>query len=187
MKKTAGTKKIARMSDAAVQARTGKTWPEWFEALDAIGARDMAHKQIAAYLYNKLGVPGWWAQMVTVGYEQARGMREKHQRPTGYEISVSKTLSASTAKAYKAWEHEKARRRWLPETPIIIHKATPNKSMRITWTDGQKSVDVSFYPRGNNKSQVVVQHGKLPDAKQAGRMKSFWGEKLDRLKGMLEA
>ncbi len=32
-----------RMSDAAVQAKTGKNWRQWFEILDAAGARKMDH------------------------------------------------------------------------------------------------------------------------------------------------
>ncbi len=84
--------KVAGIGDAAVQAKTGKTWAQWCQVLDRAGARKMNHTAIATYLYDELGVPGWWCQMVAVGYEQARGLREKHQTPTGYEISVSKTL-----------------------------------------------------------------------------------------------
>ena len=36
----------------------------------------MSHKEIAEYLNEKRGVPGWWSQMVTVTYEQERGLRE---------------------------------------------------------------------------------------------------------------
>ena len=50
-----------RVSDAAVQAKTGKTWAEWFKVLDAAGAQKLTHKEIAAFLYEKLKVPGWWA------------------------------------------------------------------------------------------------------------------------------
>jgi hypothetical protein len=64
---------VPRLSDAAVQAKTGKTWQEWFAVLDAAGARAMDHQSIAAYSYQQLRLPGWWAQMVTVAYEQARG------------------------------------------------------------------------------------------------------------------
>jgi hypothetical protein len=38
----------------------------------------MPHKQIAEYLYEKHGLSGWWSQVVTVVYEQERGLREKH-------------------------------------------------------------------------------------------------------------
>jgi hypothetical protein len=58
------TKHVPRVSDAAVEAKTGKTWQEWLALLDAAGAREMDHKSIAAYLHKQLGVPGWWAQGV---------------------------------------------------------------------------------------------------------------------------
>lgn len=187
MEKTEGTQKSApRLSDEAVKAKTGKTLAEWFAILDKAGAKKMNHTEIAAHLYERLKVPGWWNQMVAVTYEQARGMREKHQRPTGYEISVSKTVSVNAAVAYKAWKDEMTRSRWLPKTPIVIHRATAGKSMRITWIDGKKSVDVNFYPKGSTKSQIVVQHGKLSDAKTAARMKTYWAKTLDRLKEILE-
>jgi uncharacterized protein YndB with AHSA1/START domain len=47
-------------------------------------------------------------------------------------------------------------------------------------------VAVAFLPKGANKSQIVAQHGKLPDAKAATKMKKFWSEALDRLKALLE-
>lgn len=176
-----------RMSGAAVEAKTGKTWAEWFKVLDAAGAREMNHTAIATYLYDEQRVPGWWAQMVAVGYEQARGLRQKHERPEGFEISVSKTLGVPVTKAFASWEDAKMRRRWLKDADFAIRKATPHKSMRITWVDGKTNVNVDFYPKGDGKSQVVAQHSKLADARQAERMKKYWGEQLDRLKEVLEA
>lgn len=187
MKKAKETKIVARMSDAAVQAKTGKNWRAWFAILDAAGARKMDHTAIAAYLYKQLGVPGWWAQMVAVGYEQARGMREKHQRPSGYEISRSKTMGVPVSTLYAAWQDKEVRGRWLKEASLVIRKATADKSMRITWVDGETSVEALFYKKGKNKSLVTVQHSKLTDAKEAERLKAYWAEKLDRLKGVLEA
>lgn len=73
------------MSDKAVKTKTGKDWRQWFSILDKAGARKMSHKEIAEYLYRRRGVPDcWWSQMVTVTYEQSRGLREKHQRADGY-------------------------------------------------------------------------------------------------------
>jgi len=48
------------------------------------------------------------------------------------------------------------------------------------------SLEIGFYPKGAGKSQVVVQHSKLPDAKSSARMKSYWGKALDRLRASLE-
>ena len=178
--------KTAGISDETVQAKTGKPWQQWFKILDAAGAKKMSHSEIASYLYEKHQVPGWWAQMVAVGYEQARGMREKHQKPSGYEISASKTVAVPLLRLFRAWQDTQARGRWLKDSGFVIRKTTPNKSMRITWVDGKTSLSVNFYPRDNGKSLVAVQHGKLPDAKAAERMKAYWGQQLDRLKATLE-
>ena len=174
-----------RMSDEAVKAKTGKTWPAWFKLLDAAGAKKMTHQEIVALLNKKHGVGPWWQQMVAVTYEQARGLRAKHEKPEGYEISVSRTIDAAVSKAFKAWTVEKTRKSWLP-SKFTIRKATANKSLRITWEDGKTIVAVAFYPRGAGKCQVVAQHHKLRDAKLAAKMKAFWGEALGALKELIE-
>ena len=134
MKNAIEARHAPRLSDAAVQAKTGKNWQEWFAVLDAAGARAMDHQSIAAHLYQQLRPPpGWWAQMVTVGYEQARGRRQKHQKPSGYEISRSKTFDVPLAKLFAAWQDKRRRDRWLKQAKLVIRKATPNKSLRITW------------------------------------------------------
>ncbi len=179
--------KVAGISDEAVRAKTGRGWKEWFALMDKIGARKMAHKDIAEHLYNNHKISGWWSQMVTVGYEQARGMREKHQKPEGYEISVSRTLEVPISKVYKAWQNDETRNKWLGEDGLGIRKANANKSMRITWVDQKTSLEVNFYSKGPAKSQVVVQHSKLPNSKAAAAMKNYWSKNLDRLKEFLKA
>jgi uncharacterized protein YndB with AHSA1/START domain len=175
----------AGVSSEAVQAKTGKTWPEWFAALDAAGAQTLPHPQIARYLQEVHGVPDWWCQMVTVGYEQARGLREAHQKTDGFTANASKTLGVPLAVLYDAWAAESQRAAWLGETGLTVRKATPGKSLRITWSDGS-AVDVGFYAKGEAKSQVSLQHAKLPDAESGARMKTFWSAALDRLKAFVE-
>ena len=174
-----------RMSDDAVESKTGKTWSRWFKHLDAAGAKKMTHQEIAAHLSDKHGVRPWWTQMIAVTYEQARGLRDKHEKPEGYEISVSRTIAAPVGKAFKSWTYEKTRQKSLP-AQMSIRKATTNKILRITWEDGKTSVSASFQAKGSGKCQVVAQHMKLPGAKPAARMKKFWSEALDRLKESLE-
>ncbi len=62
-----------RIGDEAVRASTGKSWKEWYAALDEAGAAKLSHREIVAWLAEKHGVGGWWRQMVAVSYEQARG------------------------------------------------------------------------------------------------------------------
>jgi uncharacterized protein YndB with AHSA1/START domain len=168
------------MSDDAVQKATGKTWPQWFAALDKAGAAELDHRGIVA-IAAKHGAGPWWQQMVTVEYERARGLRAKHETTSGFSVSRSKTLDVPIAELYAACAEPKRRAKWLPEPKLVVHKATPNRSMRVTWTDGVKSVELMFYAKGASKAQVTVQHSKLPDAKAAERMKTYWSEALERL------
>jgi uncharacterized protein YndB with AHSA1/START domain len=184
-KKAGAKEKPALMSDQAVQAKTGKTWPEWFAILDKAGARELDHKGIVAYLVKQHDVGPWWQQMVTVNYERARGMREVHQKPTGYSISRSKTLAVPLEQLFEAWSDAKARAGWLEEKKIVVRKATPHKSIRIAWPDGTTVVEVGFYEKGGGKNQVSVQHDKLADARAAERMKAYWGDQLERLERWL--
>ncbi|MDZ7290820.1 MAG: DUF4287 domain-containing protein [candidate division KSB1 bacterium] len=187
MNKSSERRQITQISDAAVQSKTGKTWQEWFALLDKAGAKKMSHKEIVACLSKNYKLVPWWQQMVTVTYEQSRGLREKHEKPEGYQIGVSRTMAAPVSMLYQAWQDEKTRQRWLPAAPMVIRKATANKSIRITWIDRKTSVEVNFYAKSNNKSQVVVQHSKLPSAMAAARMKKYWSVQLDRLQEILKA
>jgi uncharacterized protein YndB with AHSA1/START domain len=178
------TKKTAepRMSDTAVKAKTGKNWKEWFAILDKAGATKMSHQEIVKYLHTKQDVGPWWQQMVTVTYEQARGLRELHQKPEGYEISISRIIKAPVGKLFKSIANEKTRLTWLPETGLTVRNSTPNKIIRLSWVDGKSRVEFSLLSKADDKTQVVVTHRKLPEAKAAAKMKTYWGKALDRLR-----
>lgn len=176
-----------RMSDAAVRAKTGKTWREWFALLDADGAGNMTHQEIVAVLRERHGVEAWWQQMVAVTYGQERGLRQKFQSCTGeFQASASRTIAVPVSSLFDAWVDEDLRRQWLGDEPIVIRKATPGKSVRVTWSDGKSSVEVNLWPKGEYKSQVQLQHSKLADAREVAQMKAYWGEAVDRLKQVLE-
>jgi hypothetical protein len=65
-----------RISDEAVEAKTGKVWEEWFTILDTWGAKEKVHTQIAKHLREHYGLGSWWAQAVTIRYEWERGLRK---------------------------------------------------------------------------------------------------------------
>ena len=177
-KRQVATDKLAGISSAAVEKATGRGWAAWLKRLDADGAADLSHKQIAERLHDEHGVSEWWSQMVTVGYEQARGRRIKHQMTKGFEISVSKTVNVPVSRLYACWADARLRARWLG-VKFEVRKATKTKSMRITWPDGTH-VDANFFSKGPGKSYVGVGHAKLADAKAAERAKKMW-------RGYLEA
>lgn len=185
MKKQAA-ERYAGVGDTAVKARTGKTWNEWFKILDAAKAHHMPHKDIAVYLSEKHQVPDWWCQMVTVGYEQARGLREKHQRPEGYQVSVSRTMEIPAGKMFEAWADDAARARWLARSKVTVRRATPDKSVRMLWPDGT-AVEARFTSKSDSRTQVTVQHSKLADAGAGEKMKAFWSKALQKLEKSLNA
>ncbi len=176
-----------KVSDVAVKKRTGRNWKEWFAILDKAGAGKMTHKEIVAFLGSRYGkkASGWWQQMIAVTYEQARGLREKHEKPGGYQISVSKVLEVPLKELFAYWDDGRLRRRWLTEDDVIVRKSTPKKSMRFTWVDKRTALNVNFYAKGKSKSQVVVQHCMLADLKEADKRKAYWKQMLERLNSVL--
>ena len=172
--------KLAGMSDAAVQKATGCTWDKWVFVLDHVGAESWSHRAIAEYVHDAYKVPDWWTQTVTVGYERIKGLREIGQRRGGgYEANKSKSIAASAAKVFRAFAHARERRKWLPNAKVVIKRATPNRSLRMTWDDGTP-VEVWITSKGR-KATAQVQHRKLADKADAERRKAFWAERLAAL------
>jgi hypothetical protein len=172
-------------SDKGIQAKTGKTYSEWFAILDAAGARKMTHQEIVAILHSRYQLGKWWEQKLAIVYEHERGLRKKHETATGYQISISRTLPFSTTKLFKMWRDKKARKQWLAEDDLTIRTVRANKMLRGSWENGKTRVEVGFYPKGQSKCQVVVQHTKLGGSAEASRMKKYWSQALDDLKNAL--
>jgi hypothetical protein len=177
--------KLAGKSDAILKQRTGCTWERWVKALDHAGAHDWTHGEIARHVVDKYKTPGWWAQTVTVGYERIKGLRAVGQRRSGaFEASKSRTFAVPLARLYRSFHDARQRKRWLPDVSLTVRSATPEKYMRITWPD-RTSVAIGFLAKGSAKSQVAIQHEKLPDKAAAVRLKAYWAERLDALGELL--
>ena len=178
--------RIAGKSDAILKQRTGCSWDRWVKALDRAKAHTWTHREIAKYVADKYEIPGWWAQTVTVGYERIKGLRAVGQRRDGsYEANKSKTFAVPLERLYHAFHDPRTRSQWLPEGDLRVRTATRQKSMRITWPDGT-SLEIGFVSKGPEKSQVALQHGKLPDRDTAAGMKQYWTERLSVLEHLLQ-
>ncbi len=175
--------RTAGISNEAVKKATGRTWGDWSKLLDKHGCKAMPHKEIAALIGKEYGVGPWWRQMVTVGYEQAKGLRKVHETPRGFQASVSRTISAPVASLFNAWTTTAARKRWLEARSITIRKSTRNKSLRITCSD-DTAQEVNFYPKSAARCQISIQHGKLRNEREVVRSKKIWSAALEKLKTM---
>jgi uncharacterized protein YndB with AHSA1/START domain len=173
-------------TDANVRQNTGKGWREWFRILDAWGAKERKHADTVRYLMEQHGVPGWWAQSITTGYERSRGMRAKYQTAAGFfQVSVSKTFPIGVGKLFKAFTEAPQRNRWLEGGTLKVRTTLKNRSVRFDFRDGTSRVVVSFDPKGRSKTTVTVQHERLPDARAVEEMRGMWKEHLERLAKVL--
>lgn len=85
------------VGEAALLAATGKPWRHWFALLDGAGAKAMDHGSIVKVLAKARGISGWWQQMITVAYERARGLRQRHETTKGFTANISRTVQVPLA------------------------------------------------------------------------------------------
>ena len=175
-------------SDEAIRSRTGRGWEQWFDLLDDWGAAERPHREIARWVAAQLGIEPlvWEAQAVTVTYERARGLRAVGEQADGFAITASRTVAVSVERLYAVFTDEALRERWLPGGSLRERTSRRPKSARFDWGDGDTRVNVGFTAKGEDKSTVALQHGRLPDAEEAERMKAWWRERLAALKLQLE-
>lgn len=170
------------ISSEAVQAKTGKGWDEWAAVLDAEHANKLPHKAIAELLNQKFKLSGWWSQMVTVGYERMRGLRQVHETKQGFVASISRTINRSRPELWELLE-EPARTKWL----TIPHKVASHnapKTLRLNMPDGSR-VEFGIIDKGK-KSSITAQHSYLKDAKEVAEKKELWATLLGELKTLAE-
>jgi hypothetical protein len=172
-------------TDANVRQNTGKGWREWFRILDTWGAKERKRTDIVRYLLEQ-GVPGWWAQSITVGYERSRGMRAKYQTLAGfYQVSVSKTFPIGVGKLFKVFAETSQRNKWLERGMLKVRTTIKDRTARFDFRDGTSRVVAFFDPKDRSKTTVTVQHERLPDARAVEEMRAMWKEHLKRLAKVL--
>jgi len=196
------------ISDEAVKRATGKEWDEWFEILDEWEAVKRSHKEIAQYLHNEHSTDPWWAQTVAVRYEQERGLRVLGERSDGtFQVSVSRTISASDEQIYDAFTSEEILPRWFGDRASIdlreggrydmdggdvgeYRRLVYPKRIRMTWENAKAYpntvVEIAITPKSTEKSSVTIQHMKLPSEKAREDMREGWSWALTSLKSYLE-
>jgi hypothetical protein len=178
---------LTGVSEAAMVRATGRPIGEWLAILDAWDATTHTHTEMSRWIVAEHGIPGWWAQNVTVAYERARGLRVRHQEPGGFAVSASKTVSASPDDVTDAFTDPDVLARWLPDAPIRLRTSQRGRSARFDWDDPPSRVEVWLDTRDPTKTKIGLGHSKLPDADTAARLKAMWRERFADLKRTLEA
>lgn len=178
----------AKQERPGVRRVAGRTYQEWFTLLDRWGAPGRPFREIADWLEGEHVLSSWWAQKLIVEYEQARGLRRPGVRPSGtFTVGASKTVAVAVERLYAAVVDPGERERWLPGAAMRERAVRPGRSARFDWADDGSRVNVAFEAKDDTKSQISLEHERLPDAETAQRTKTFWRERLAALKAHLEA
>ena len=99
------------MGAAAMRAATGRSHDEWRDLLEAAGALEWSHRQIADWLVAEHGVEPWWSQGITVDFEQDRKGRLPGQQADGtFSVSKTRTVPGERLDALAAARAEIERR-----------------------------------------------------------------------------
>jgi hypothetical protein len=175
------------MTDAGIQARTGKGWDAWFAVLDKAGASKLDHKGITAILGDKMRVGPWWGQMIAVSYERARGLRAMNQKCDGeFSVSVSKTIPVDLSTLCEAVVDEESRAKWFPKGAFKLTSQTKDKYFRGAWGRDGARLEIGFYAKSEGKSQIVVQANKLPGPEAVENECPAWKNAMERLANCLK-
>lgn len=185
--KREGERAAARAGGSGIQRATGHDYAEWFAVLDEWGAPGRPFREIADWLAGEHRLSSWWAQKLIVEYEQARGLRPAGARPDGtFSCGASKTVAVPVSRLYQAFMEPKERERWLTGVTMRERTSRRDRSARFDWADGATRISVTFEAKDAAKSQVTVEHERVPDAKSADAARAFWRERLAALKTMIE-
>ena len=176
-------------SDEVIRERTGRGWEEWFDLLDEAGAAEMSHREMARWLAAEQGndLLAWNVQAVVGSYERARRGRQVGEHEDGFTVTASKTVAVPIERLYAAFVDADQRARWLPDAELRERTTIEPRSARFDYGDGGSRVHVALTAKGEEKTTAALTHERLPDGKEAERMKAFWRERVAGLKEVLES
>lgn len=172
---------------ASIETATNRSWKDWVELLDAAGARDMSHKAITECVRQELGShvesAGWWAQGVTVAYEQQIGRRVPGQVADGtFEVASSRTIPGSKEDVMALFREAYSGLPELNGVPVESSRVS-GTDKRLYWkanlADGSRTI-VATEPKAD-KALIVATQIKVASQDQADSWRSFWKERLASL------
>ena len=173
----------------SLETGSGITWEEWLKLLAP--HKELSHGEIAKIALEHIeakGVsksPGWWAQGVTVAFEQHIGRRKPGQVGDGsYSVTVTKTFSGDMDEVLAVWI---ALTKAIYDFDGIVLKDKPRISKTEKWRywrcsleDGS-NVSVNIQTKSNGTSSLLaINQDKLSDSESVERARAFWKQYLEK-------
>jgi uncharacterized protein YndB with AHSA1/START domain len=194
------------VSEEAVRGATGRGWSEWEEALDALGAADLSHKEIVELVGEQGVESSWWRQQVTVTYEQRKGKRVPGETAgTGFQVGVRRTIAVGHDEAWRLLTSPEGVRAWLGVAGLRLEKGQvytaadgatgevrvikPGSHLRITWQPQgwarPSTIQLRADPAGE-RTVISFHQEHLPGAGERAERRRFYEGVLNELRRMLE-
>jgi len=171
----------------SIERATGITWDAWLAFMDSIGAKDLSHHEIATKVLERLMAttesPGWWAQSVTVAYEQYIGRRLPGQQPDGtFQTSVSRSTKFEMKLLMDAWTAFAADDQEI-RNEVAGDARTSGTEKRLSWRaklQDHTSVIVISEPKPDGSASIVVQHTGSQTQELNNEAKAKWLSIIER-------
>jgi hypothetical protein len=164
-------------TDEAVREATGRGWDEWCDLVDAWPGHDGGHAAVATWLREEHGVPGWWAQSVTVGWERITGRRLRHQRSDGtFNANRTRTVRIDRDELRRLLLDDGDRADLFPGLEVELRSKPTSKALRLGVGPGVALIALD--PLDDGRTRISVAHERLPTAEAVDEWKAFWGEWL---------
>lgn len=175
---------VSPVHDKAVREATGKGSEEWFAILDAAGAREMPHKEIAQWLAASsapLADPAL-SQWITIAYEKRIGRRVTGQDCYGnFFATASRAVAGDLDFALDAWLRRVEGVSDFNGLALAgapkVSKSEKFRYWRGVFDDGS-TINIVINAKGAGKCTVAVDHRKLAGEDAVGEWKAFWKEFL---------
>lgn len=174
---------------AAITAATGVDWSRWAETLDEAGGDQLSHKQLAeaahAAMPSSVDNGGWWAQSVSVAYEQWIGRRTPGQAHDGtFQVSATRTVAGTMQEVFDRWCGLAGGLTKLDGTAVKDGPRTSGTAKRLHWgvtlVDGSRgNVDVS--QKTADKVLVAASQVNLANPDDVERWRAVWKGQLTAL------
>ena len=166
------------ISDEAIERGTSRTWSEWMNWFESASAADKSHTEIARQINEETDDGGWWAQMLTVAFEQEIGRRVPGQDCEGeFSVSTSKTLNLSLDQALEWWLKAVDDHNSFCEVAVSgapeVSRTDKWRYWRARLADGSR-INIHIYEKAPGKSTLTVMHEKLESTDQIEYWRACW-------------
>ncbi|HXL56411.1 MAG TPA: hypothetical protein VN958_09150 [Chitinophagaceae bacterium] len=175
------TKQLKYKDSAFIEA-TGKTWKEWLSELEKMNAKNLNHKDIVFALVRQYDISDWWAQSITVRFEQETGRRIPGETSEGtYQVTVSSTIEGDAETIFDSWTEKYALHLSFNGVKIA---APPTTSITKKWyywrvkLENASRISVNFSQKTETKTLVQVNHDDILSSDEIEQWKAFWKKEI---------